>query len=245
MTIAATGNAMVLVASRVLFAMARDGHLPASLAQVQPRTHAPVASVVVCGAALALVAGVSFGGHVELLAGASGLLYVLHYLPPLVGLALLRRREPEVPRRAFRMPAPRVVLPASIGCCIGVALASGRASIVLGGAWLLLGAAAPILRSRHGRTRRAGAQPTTDAGHAVATAGRRSGAGLVIGQQPDGPAVAPDDDGERALLGAHPLVDVRQRLVAARSRRIAAEDRPDRRRDGVEPVRERPRDIRR
>jgi hypothetical protein len=44
----------------------------------------------------------------------------------------------------------------------------------------------------------------------------RSGRRLRIGQEPHGPAVGPDDNGQWVLLGAHPLVDVCQRLIASR-----------------------------
>jgi amino acid transporter len=73
------------------------------------------------------------------LAGAAGLLYVLHYLPPLIGLAIVRRREPTPPAGVFTTPAAGLVVPAAIACCVVVALASGREAIVVGSGWLLLG----------------------------------------------------------------------------------------------------------
>jgi basic amino acid/polyamine antiporter, APA family len=138
-TIAATANAMVVVSSRVLFGMARDGHLPARLGQLDPARGTPVASVLISGGLIALVALVAYAEGVALLAAAAGLLYVLHYLPPLIGLAIVRRREASPPAGLFITPAAGLVLPAAIACCVVVALASGPEATAVGSAWLLLG----------------------------------------------------------------------------------------------------------
>lgn len=53
--------------SRLVFAMARDGHLPAALAYVHPRGQAPLAAVLLCGGVIAGLAYVALP-HVELLA---------------------------------------------------------------------------------------------------------------------------------------------------------------------------------
>jgi basic amino acid/polyamine antiporter, APA family len=138
-TIAATANAMVVVSSRVLFGMARDGHLPARLGQLGSARGTPVASVLISGGLIGLVALVAFTQGVAELAGAAGLLYVLHYLPPLIGLTLVRRRESTPPTGVFTTPAAGLILPAAIGCCAVVALASGREAIAIGSGWMLLG----------------------------------------------------------------------------------------------------------
>jgi amino acid transporter len=57
LTTAATANAVLVVTSRVVFAMARDGLLPSRLAAVHRRTGAPWAAVLACGAAAADPAG--------------------------------------------------------------------------------------------------------------------------------------------------------------------------------------------
>jgi APA family basic amino acid/polyamine antiporter len=138
-TIAATANAMVVVSSRVIFGMARDGHLPARLGQLGSARGTPVASVLISGGLIGLVALVAYAEGVALLAGAAGLLYVLHYLPPLVGLAVVRRREATPPAGVFLTPAAGLVLAAAIACCAVVALASGHEAMIVGSAWLLLG----------------------------------------------------------------------------------------------------------
>src|SRR5437588_1971635 len=88
LTTAATGNAVLVVTSRISFAMARDGLLPAPLARVHSTTGVPWVAVVLNGALLALVA---LTGSVVLVAAVGGFLYVLHFLFPLVALVILRR----------------------------------------------------------------------------------------------------------------------------------------------------------
>ncbi len=137
LTTAATGNAMVVVSSRITFAMARDRHLPRPLARTTA-TGAPASAVLACGGALAAVAVVALAGNVALIAGAGGFLYVLHYLPPLAALVLERRRTPPPPG-AFTTPAPRLVIPTASAACLLVAAASGAEAMLLGGAWFTAG----------------------------------------------------------------------------------------------------------
>jgi basic amino acid/polyamine antiporter, APA family len=137
LTTAATANAVLVVTSRVVFAMARDGFVPARLAAVSSRTGAPAAAVVGNGllmGAMAVLATVAAS------AAAGGFLYVLHFLPPLAALVVLRRR-PAGERPAFATPAPRLVLPLAFAASAGLLLAGGRTGVALGTAWLLLGLA--------------------------------------------------------------------------------------------------------
>jgi APA family basic amino acid/polyamine antiporter len=137
LTTAATANAVLVVTSRVAFAMGRDRLLPARLGAIHPRTDAPWVAVVVNGLLLAAVAAAT---TVSFAAAAGGLLYVLHFLPPLVALVLLRRRGGERP--AFTTPAPRLLLPLAFAAAAALALVSGPTGLASGGGWLLLGLAA-------------------------------------------------------------------------------------------------------
>ena len=157
LTTAATANAVLVVTSRVAFAMARDGLLPRGLAAVHRSTGAPWAAVLTCGAALA---GVAALGSLRLATAAGGFLYVLHFVPPLVALVLLRRREPGRP--AFATPAPRVVIPLALLASAGLVVASGRTGFAVGGAWLAVGLAVHLARRRFVSlpgARRAAGQP--------------------------------------------------------------------------------------
>ncbi len=134
LTTAATANAVLVVTSRVSFAMARDGLLPGAIARVQARTGAPWVSVLLNGILLALVA---LTGSVGLAAAVGGFLYVLHFLFTLVALVQVRRRGGPVP--AFRVPAPRAVLPLAFAGCLALLITSGTTGILGGLAWLAVG----------------------------------------------------------------------------------------------------------
>jgi basic amino acid/polyamine antiporter, APA family len=143
LTTAATANAVLLVTSRISFAMARDGLLPRPLAALDERTGAPWAALTLNGALLAAVAA---AGSVELAAAVGGFLYVLHFVPPLAVVAALRRRGD--PSAAFRTPAPRLVLPAALAACAVLLAASGATGVAAGAGWLALGATLLALARR-------------------------------------------------------------------------------------------------
>ncbi|MFE0336430.1 APC family permease, partial [Streptomyces sp. NPDC058955] len=136
LTLAAAGNALLMVTSRALFAMARDGLLPRGLAAVRPGSGTPRTAVAVDGA---LLAAVALTGSVSLAATAGGFLYVLHFLPPLLALVRLRR-DPTAPAPAFRTPAPRLLLPLAFLAVVGMLVATGPRGAATGLAWLALGA---------------------------------------------------------------------------------------------------------
>ena len=151
LTTAATGNAVLVVTSRVAFAMARDGLLPGPVARVHPTTGVPWVAVVLNGVLLALVA---FTGSVVLVASVGGFLYVLHFLFTLIALVILRRRGGPPP--AFRTPAPRVVLPLAFGGCLVLLVTSGWTGVSGGLGWLCVGLLAYSMvhfyrRARHSR----------------------------------------------------------------------------------------------
>jgi APA family basic amino acid/polyamine antiporter len=134
LTTATTANAALVVGSRVIFAMGRDGLLPRNLGRVHPRTGAPWPALVLTGACLAAVAAC---GSTALSAGVGGFLYALHYVLPLIGL--IRVRMHGGPRPAFVTPAIWLVLPLALGGC-GLLLGASGVSGALGGAgWISLG----------------------------------------------------------------------------------------------------------
>lgn len=135
LTTAATANAVLVVTSRIVFGMARDGLLPQRLAAIASSTGAPWTAVLLNGVLLAAVGGF---GTVTFAATAGGFLYVLHFVPPLVALVVLRRAG-EGQRPAFVTPAPRVVIPLAFAGTAVLIVASGRTGITFGTAWLAVG----------------------------------------------------------------------------------------------------------
>jgi APA family basic amino acid/polyamine antiporter len=145
LTTAATGNAVLVVTSRISFAMARDGLLPRRLAAVGPGG-VPGLAVLLNGVLLALVAAV---GSIRLASATGGFLYVLHFVPPLAALVALYRRGQG--RGAFRTPAPWLVLPLAFAGCAALLVGSGTTGALVGAAWLAVG-----LTAASGRGRRSG-----------------------------------------------------------------------------------------
>ncbi len=136
LTTAATGNAVLVVTSRISFAMARDGFLPERLARVHPESGAPRAAVLLNGALLALVA---LTGSIRLSTAIGGFLYVAHFVPSVV--AVLKPRGNSEAPPAFRMPARSVLVPIAIGMCLVLLAASGAVGVLGGLTWLGLGVA--------------------------------------------------------------------------------------------------------
>jgi APA family basic amino acid/polyamine antiporter len=93
-------NGSILTSARVPYAMASDGLFFRGLAQVSPRTHVPVVSVLVQGAwACVLAATGSFDQLTDMVVFASWVFYAL----ATAGVIILRVRNPDAPR-AFRVP---------------------------------------------------------------------------------------------------------------------------------------------
>jgi len=137
LTMAATANAVLVVTSRISFAMARDGLLPAGLARVGARTGAPWVAVLCNGGLLALVA---LTGSLHIATAVGGFLYVLHFVLPLWVLVKLRRRKGPAP--AFRMPFAAVLLPLALAMALLLLVSSGVVGLAGGAAWLAVGLAA-------------------------------------------------------------------------------------------------------
>ena len=100
-------NAFFLGASRLLFAMARGGMLPAVFARLHPRYGSPVAVVAVL---TGITAVAPFFGRPALvwLVDAGSLATVVAYLLVAASFLIIRRRHPDLPR-PYRVAAPAVV----------------------------------------------------------------------------------------------------------------------------------------
>lgn len=135
LTTAATANAILVVTSRTVFAMGRDGLLPRQLSRVEERNASPWVGIVVNAALLAVVAGI---GTVEMASSIGGFLYVLHFLPPLLALIVLRRRRPD-DEPTFSTPLPWLLVPLAFAFSVGLLVVSGATGILVGSGWLVGG----------------------------------------------------------------------------------------------------------
>jgi basic amino acid/polyamine antiporter, APA family len=100
-------NAFFIGASRLLFAMARGGMLPAVFARLHPRYESPVAVIALVTAVTCLA---PFFGRPALvwLVDAGGFAAVIGFFLVAVAFLRIRRKYPDLPR-PYRVPAPRLV----------------------------------------------------------------------------------------------------------------------------------------
>jgi amino acid transporter len=92
-------NALVMSYSRLPLAMAQDGMLPSIFGKLQRRSRAPWVAILTCAIGWALCLGLGFARLVTL----DILLYGFSLMLEFAALAVLRFREPNLPR-PFRVP---------------------------------------------------------------------------------------------------------------------------------------------
>ena len=98
-------NGFLIGASRIIYAMAESGMLPAWLAKIHPRFRTPSNAILFIGA-LSLISPFFGESALVWLVNAGGLGIVIAYLMVAISFLILRRREPEMERpfRAGRGP---------------------------------------------------------------------------------------------------------------------------------------------
>jgi APA family basic amino acid/polyamine antiporter len=130
--------------TRVFYAMAQDGMLPAWTARIHPRYRTPHLTTLVTGGACAIVAGLTPIGVLGQLVSI-GTLFAFALVS--VGVIVLRRKLPDAPR-PFRVPlSPWIPLAAAL---VSVALMAGlpRATWERLGIWMAIGLAIYAVRRR-------------------------------------------------------------------------------------------------
>lgn len=100
-------NAFLVGGSRAIYAMARDGQLPAFLGRLHPRHRTPHYAIALVGG-LSLLAPCFGRPALVWLVNAGGLGIVVAYATVALAFLVLRRREPEL-ERPYRVPAGRLV----------------------------------------------------------------------------------------------------------------------------------------
>ncbi|WP_327294646.1 MULTISPECIES: amino acid permease [unclassified Streptomyces] len=91
---------LLLGQSRVFFAMSRDGLLPKVFSRVHPKFGTPYRSTILLGLIVALVAGFT---SISVLADLVNIGTLFAFILVAVGVIILRRQRPDLPR-AFRTP---------------------------------------------------------------------------------------------------------------------------------------------
>lgn len=127
-SLVAAVNACLLMASRVPFAMSRDGLMPAGLQKVTRGTPVP-ALAASAGVAWTCIATNTFDTVLALLA----FLFVANYALTFVGFFVSRRRAPHA-RRPFRVPGypvvPALALTGSLAFMLGAVLTDSTNSLI-------------------------------------------------------------------------------------------------------------------
>ncbi|WP_347303032.1 amino acid permease [Croceibacterium sp. TMG7-5b_MA50] len=129
--------------SRIFFTMARDGMLPASLAQVSARG-TPVRITLFTAAIVAVLAGLIPLGELAALANAGTL---AAFTAVSACMLIMRRRAPDA-RRTFATPLPWLVGPVAIGGCAYLFFSLPVQTQIWFGVWNIVGLAVYFLYSR-------------------------------------------------------------------------------------------------
>lgn len=131
-------NATILASSRVAFSMGRDRWLPEAVATIHPERRTPHVAIGVTGAILIAMA---LTLPIEAVGSAASLIFLLTFALVNLSVIVLRRKEPDLPRR-YRVPLYPLV--PALGVILNVFLALYQftfqplAWYVTGG-WILAG----------------------------------------------------------------------------------------------------------
>ncbi len=120
---------LLLAQPRILFAMARDGLLPAGLARLHPRYHTPHRLTLICGAAVALISSFT---PIDKLAYLCNIGTLFAFFLVCLATLVLRYTSPDTPR-PFRCPMGKTVAGAGALICLALML-----SLPAGSWWRLL-----------------------------------------------------------------------------------------------------------
>ena len=126
---------LMLGQTRVAFAMARDGLLPIGLAKVHSKFRTPYKITIITGVAVAILSG--FVG-LETLAHLVNIGTLFAFILVSVGVVILRRTRPDLPR-SFRVPAAPLVATLAVLLCLYLMLNLTGETWVRFAIWMALG----------------------------------------------------------------------------------------------------------
>jgi amino acid transporter len=102
--------------TRILFAMGRDGMVPPLFHRVNPRTLTPVPATIISATVIGLLAGVL---PIDFLAEMTSIGTLVAFLVVSIGVIVLRRTAPDLPR-GFKVPGYPVTPVLSVAGCIWI-----------------------------------------------------------------------------------------------------------------------------
>nr|WP_281196255.1 amino acid permease [Streptomyces lushanensis] len=126
---------LLLGQTRVFFAMSRDGLLPGTFSRIHPRFGTPYRSTALLGVLVAVVAGCT---SIEELAELVNIGTLFAFVVVALGVVLLRRRRPDLPR-AFRTPLVPYLPIASVLASLWLMLNLPAETWLRFGVWMVVG----------------------------------------------------------------------------------------------------------
>ncbi|WP_066293552.1 amino acid permease [Arthrobacter sp. B6] len=121
--------------SRVVLAMSRDGLLPRALSRTSEKRSTPVRLQVLCGAAVALVAGLT---NVDLLEEMINIGTLSAFVMVSLGILVLRKKRPDL-KPSFRVPFGKVLPVVSALLCLYLMTNLAVETWIFFAIWLLIG----------------------------------------------------------------------------------------------------------
>jgi APA family basic amino acid/polyamine antiporter len=145
--------------TRILFAIGRDGMLPRFFRQVNARTSTPVNNTIVVAVAVGLLAGLL---PINFLAEMTSIGTLVAFLVVSVGVIVLRRTAPDLPR-GFRVPGYPVTPILSVAGCLWIVIGLRPITIAVFAIWVAVVLVWYFAYGiRHSRLRAAATDPRED-----------------------------------------------------------------------------------
>src|SRR6476659_9629994 len=118
--------------TRILFALARDGMIPEIFHRVNPRTLTPVANTIIVSVVIGLMAGLI---PINFLAEMTSIGTLVAFIAVSIGVMVLRRRAPDLPR-GFKVPLYPVTPILSVAGALWIVLSLRPITIYVFLIWL-------------------------------------------------------------------------------------------------------------
>jgi APA family basic amino acid/polyamine antiporter len=123
--------------ARVVLAMSRDGLLPRALSKTSDKRSTPVRLQIICGAAVAIVAGLT---NVDLLEEMINIGTLSAFVMVSLGILVLRKKRPDL-KPAFRVPFGKVLPVVSAVLCVYLMTNLAVETWIFFAFWLVIGLA--------------------------------------------------------------------------------------------------------
>jgi len=129
---------------RIFFSMSRDGLLPPIFSRVHPKYRTPHVTTIWTGVVVAAISGFA---NINEIVELTNIGTLFAFVLVCIGVIVLRRRDPQRPRK-FKTPFVPWVPLAGIGCCIYLMAGLPVVTWIRFGIWLVIGAVIYIFYSQ-------------------------------------------------------------------------------------------------